>query len=143
MANVTTPTMTDTTGQNIVTELQAIKNKISQGGGSGGGGTEDYADLDNKPQINGVTLTGNKTLSQLGIQSELAFDNAPTQNSPNPVKSGGVFGALADIKEVTAAQAQADWEAVFGNAYVGLDGYVPTFGYTGLDSSDVDYSDNT
>ena len=33
----------------------------------GGGGTTDYTDLSNKPQINGNTLSGNKTTSQLGI----------------------------------------------------------------------------
>lgn len=37
------------------------------GGGGGGGGTSDYTDLDNKPQINGVTLSGNKTTSDLDI----------------------------------------------------------------------------
>lgn len=31
-------------------------------------GTTDYEDLDNKPSIGGVTLEGNKTLEQLGIQ---------------------------------------------------------------------------
>lgn len=36
--------------------------------GSGGGGTSDYSDLANKPQINDVTLSGNKSLSDLGIQ---------------------------------------------------------------------------
>ena len=36
-------------------------------GGGGGGGTSDYNDLSNKPQINGNTLSGNKTSSQLGI----------------------------------------------------------------------------
>ena len=36
-------------------------------GGGGGGGTSDYNDLSNKPQINSVTLSGNKTLTQLGI----------------------------------------------------------------------------
>ena len=36
------------------------------GGGGGGGGTSDYNDLLNKPQINGVTLVGNKTLAQIG-----------------------------------------------------------------------------
>lgn len=35
--------------------------------GGGGGGTSDYNDLSNKPQINGNTLSGNKTSSQLGI----------------------------------------------------------------------------
>lgn len=33
----------------------------------GGGGTSDYPDLTNKPQINGVTLVGNKTSSDLLI----------------------------------------------------------------------------
>lgn len=31
-------------------------------------GTTDYADLSNKPQINSVTLSGNKSLSDLGIE---------------------------------------------------------------------------
>lgn len=33
----------------------------------GGGGTSNYNDLTNKPQINGNTLTGNKTSANLGI----------------------------------------------------------------------------
>ena len=40
--------------------------KIEAGGG-GGGGTKNYNALDNKPQINGVTLEGNKTPQELGI----------------------------------------------------------------------------
>ena len=35
--------------------------------GAGGGGTSDYNNLTNKPSINGVTLSGNKTSSDLGI----------------------------------------------------------------------------
>ena len=37
------------------------------GGGSGSGGTTDYNALTNKPSINGITLTGNKTPFDLGI----------------------------------------------------------------------------
>lgn len=40
---------------------------ITGGQGGGGGETSDYNDLSNKPQINGVTLSGNKTTSDLGI----------------------------------------------------------------------------
>ena len=36
--------------------------------GGGGGGTYDYDDLTNKPQINNVELTGNKSLSDLGVE---------------------------------------------------------------------------
>lgn len=43
--------------------LQAVRKR----GSGGGGGTSDYPDLTNKPQINGVTLLGNKTTSDLGI----------------------------------------------------------------------------
>lgn len=40
---------------------------VNGSGGGGGGGTDDYSDLINKPQINGVTLSGNKTTSDLNI----------------------------------------------------------------------------
>ena len=36
-------------------------------GGGGGGSTSNYNQLSNKPQINGVELTGNKSSSDLGI----------------------------------------------------------------------------
>ena len=39
------------------------------GGGSGSGGTTDYNALTNKPSINGITLTGNKTSIDLGINA--------------------------------------------------------------------------
>lgn len=40
------------------------------GGGGGEGGTTDYTQLTNKPQINNVELSGNKTLDELGIQAK-------------------------------------------------------------------------
>lgn len=44
----------------------------SGGGGTGGGsgGTTNYNDLTNKPSINGVTLEGNKTSEDLGINTQ-------------------------------------------------------------------------
>lgn len=44
----------------------AINNALSGGGTSG---TIDYTELENKPQINSVTLSGNKTASDLGLIS--------------------------------------------------------------------------
>lgn len=35
----------------------------------GGGGTSDYTDLTNKPSINSVTLSGNKTAADLGLSA--------------------------------------------------------------------------
>ena len=55
-------------------------NVISATGGGGSGGTTDYELLENKPQINGIELLGNKSLSELGIDiptktSELENDS--------------------------------------------------------------------
>ena len=38
-----------------------------ESGGGGTGGTTNYENLSNKPQLNGVTLEGNKTLDQVGV----------------------------------------------------------------------------
>lgn len=48
----------------------------------GGGGTSDYTDLTNKPQIASVTLTGNKALSAFGLTSSVE-----TQSSGGTTKS--------------------------------------------------------
>ena len=50
----------------VVTEWQFVEP---------GAGTDDYADLDNKPSIAGVTLSGNKTLEDLGIAADDDLDN--------------------------------------------------------------------
>ena len=60
----------------VVTEWQYVEP---------GGGTEDYDDLDNKPAIGGVTLSGDKSLTDLGIASadsvsELSGDVADIKN---------------------------------------------------------------
>ena len=108
--------------QSVIEELLIeLKETIEAGGG--GGGTTNYNGLSNKPQINGVTLQGNKALADLGIniplvdaaldgtsenpvqnkvvkgaldgkQNKLTFDSTPTADSSNPVTSGGVKTAL-------------------------------------------------
>ena len=42
------------------------------------GGSDDYTDLVNKPQIESVTLSGNKTASDLGLQVEMQLSTVPT-----------------------------------------------------------------
>ena len=56
-----------TIGDNLVLENGILR---AVGGGGSGGGTGDYRDLTNKPQINGVTLTGNQTSTDLGLITE-------------------------------------------------------------------------
>lgn len=49
----------------------ATKNYVDRraSGGGGGGGTTNYNELENKPSINGVALSGNKTSADLNISS--------------------------------------------------------------------------
>lgn len=53
------------------TNIKTINGQTLLGSGDievGGGGTSDYTQLTNKPQINSVELTGNKSLSDIGAQ---------------------------------------------------------------------------
>ena len=53
------------------------------------GGVTDYDDLDDKPQINGVTLASDKTTRDLGIVEEItqaAYDALPSADKENPDK---------------------------------------------------------
>lgn len=61
-------TLTIEAGSNINLEQEGNTLTISSTGG-GSGGTTNYQDLINKPSINNVTLTGNKSLNDLGIQA--------------------------------------------------------------------------
>lgn len=65
----------------------------------GGGGTSDYDQLSNRPQINGNTLTGNKTAAQLGLgtyskpsggipASDIASGVIPPAYTSNPAALG-------------------------------------------------------
>ena len=56
--------MSDISLGTIIALIQALG-----GGGGGGGGTTNYNSLSNKPQIGGVTLQGDKSLPDLGIQN--------------------------------------------------------------------------
>ena len=68
---------------------------------AGGTGTTNYNELTNKPQIGGVELVGNKSLSDLGIQAEI------TEESPlsSALVSGLGSAAAAESSDfATAAQ---------------------------------------
>lgn len=56
----------------IMTRLAALEETVA--GLSGGGGTNDYEDLINKPQINTVTLSGDKSLGDLGAANTESID---------------------------------------------------------------------
>ena len=74
-------TITDATG--------AHSFDVMDGQGGGGGGTTDYNELANKPAINAVTLTGNKSLDELGIA---AAGDIPTKVSELANDAGFITG---------------------------------------------------
>lgn len=64
-------------------------------GSGGGGGTSDYLDLDNKPSINNVELTGNKTASDLGLATQSDIPVVPVQSVNG--KTGAVVLNATDV----------------------------------------------
>jgi hypothetical protein len=82
-------TLTIQEGQNITITQSGSTMTISSTGGSGG--TSDYDDLTNKPSINSITLSGNKSLSDLGIQPSgnyLTDTDYATYNTGGVIKVG-------------------------------------------------------
>lgn len=74
--------------------IRALKNS-----GGGSGGTTNYNDLTNKPQINGVPLEGNKTSADLNIQSQTTQTDHGTADTtftlpPNQYHTWGEVSAL-------------------------------------------------
>ena len=70
---------------------------IDQTGGGGGGGTSNYNELSNKPQIAGTTLTGNKSLAQLGIASADDVSAKYTKPASGIPASDLASGVIPDV----------------------------------------------
>lgn len=83
----------------------AINNALS---GGGGGGTTDYTQLENKPQINSVTLSGNKTTSDLGIDEVPAVTSEDNGKILKATYSEGT-GTYAWESAGGFTQVQANW----------------------------------
>ena len=73
--------------------VEALLIALIETGGGGGGGTTDYTQLTNKPQIAGTTLTGNKTLNELGIASkaDMLKRMQPVLSMPSAITDGLVI----------------------------------------------------
>lgn len=76
--------------------------------GDGGAGTTDYSDLSNKPKINEVELTGNKTLSDLSIQS--TSDN--TLNTTDKTIVGAINELYSMITSISQKIDEVNGEVV-------------------------------
>lgn len=89
--NVLTPSATSSDVGKFLKAKTVSDGKVTEyefGSGGGSGGTDDYSDLSNKPQINGVTLAGNKSATDLGLLSGQgvteAVDDYLEENFSNP-----------------------------------------------------------
>lgn len=104
-----------TKGKNIADTISGLSasggSSYSGSGGGGGGSTEtDYRNLSNLPQINGVELVGNKSLSTLGIASEtaLAAVKATADGAIQDVKVNGTSVKSGTTANVTVPTKTSD-----------------------------------
>ena len=80
-----------------------LKGDGTWGNPSGGGGTSDYTDLTNKPQINGHTLSGNQSASDLGIHENAQGDWSEADSSdPSYIQNKPSEMPSADMSEVVS-----------------------------------------
>lgn len=78
---------------------------IPTGGGTGGG-TTDYNDLSNKPQLGGVTLEGNKTLDDIGAQPKGNYLTDVPQASSTTI--GGIKAENAGAGDTVPVKIKSD-----------------------------------
>lgn len=86
-------------GSNNAVTSDAVAKAIEEGGG--GSGSTDYADLSNKPKINDVELSGNKSLNDLGIASKTDLDtlsnNVGNLSELTTTEKTSIVGAINEI----------------------------------------------
>ena len=85
-----------------------VKNLMKKVPSSSGGGTTDYNDLTNQPQLNGVTLEGNKTLDQIGaVQKNQGSGNSgkylSVGSDGNVTLSDAPSGGTVDPEQIKQA----------------------------------------
>ena len=90
----------------IIEQILARLDELEENGG--GGGTTNYNNLSNQPQINGVTLSGNKTSEDLNLQpagTYLTEETDPTvpewaKQATKPKYTASEVGALPSSTEI-------------------------------------------
>ena len=83
---------------------KTLRQLIAAGGGSSGG-TSDYDQLDNRPSINGNTLTGNKTAANLGLEATANKVTSISSSSTDDQYPSAlcVYTLVGDIETALAA----------------------------------------
>lgn len=120
-----------TDGQIIKYDAETQKWVNSEGGGSGG--SSNYNELSNKPKINNVVLSGNKTTSDLGI-------NIPTKTSD--LTNDSNFVADANYIHTDNNYTNAD-KTIVNGVTSALNGKVDKVNGKGLSTNDYTNTDKT
>ena len=111
-----------TAGQNItITEENVI---------SASSGSNDYTDLTNKPSINNVTLSGNKSSDDLSLQGKLtAGNNITIENNVISAEGGGgaqIVSAVVNANgTITFTDSDGNTFTTTGASVIGADGFSP------------------
>lgn len=100
--------------QDSIARALALK-AISEGGS---GGTSDYTELENKPQINSVTLSGNKSLSDLGIQGTLTAGSNITISNGTISATDTTYTAGSNVSISAQNEISVDLSSYATTSYV-------------------------
>lgn len=90
----------------IINIADLLKEWIDSGGGGGGGGTSNYNDLSNKPTINGVEVSGDKTSADYKISAEITQVDHGTADTTFelPANQYHTWGSVASLTLTLAAE---------------------------------------
>ena len=93
------PSTDGTSGQVLTTDGQGGRTwQTVQGGGTG-----DYTNLTNKPSINSVTLSGNKTSADLGVLSAPSTAGTSGQVLTSDGQGGQCWATISELPAVTSS----------------------------------------
>lgn len=118
-----------------------ISGSASVNGALQGSGTTDYNELNNKPKINNITLSGNKTAADLGLQDAISFPGDSSKyldgsgNFSTPAGGSGDYEDLSNKPSINGVTLDGD------NTSMSL-GLEPAITYVGVDSMFYDGSGN-
>ena len=131
------------------------ENNVISASGGGSGGTTDYELLENKPQINGVELVGNKSLSELGIEIpakdkkyELIETITLTEDVQQITRTSEPDGRVYNFKKLaidykstqSTSRVRLQGNYKFGNSTFPYNCYIVAnheMGYIEVDASDI------
>lgn len=101
-----TPSNTAGLDDSVFAEINAY---VKSTGGGGAGGTTNYEALSNKPKIAGITLSGNRTLDDLGIAASTSLSAKADKTELTALKTS--IGDKADKTELDALKTKLDDKA--------------------------------